>query len=211
MLGGLGPGRLVSMTDERELRFTRGAPLLAWRLFRVRRLRDGYALCAPMIHSPAPPPWPPGLTVARCLEHDHPAPAPGCRCGIHAAIQGTLDSLPGYLLDTAHDGDPWAYAEVACSGRVFLDARGLRCEEAFVLQIALAEESFATADERVRASQELAARYGVRVGSRDAAPGWLTANARGRGAPSGTEAVDLSVLLERLDHSTRRAEDNSDA
>jgi hypothetical protein len=193
------------MTDERELRFTRGAPLLAWRLFRVRRLPDGCWLCAPMIHSPAPPPWQPGVTVARCLEHDHAAPAPGCRCGIYAAIEGTLDSLPGYLLDTAYDGDPWAYAEVACSGRVFLDARGLRCEAA------LAEGSFANADERVRASKELAARYGVRVGASDAAPGWLTTNSRGRGEPFEPEGVDLSVLLEASDHSRRRAAHNGDA
>jgi hypothetical protein len=203
------------MIDERELRFTRGAPLLAWRLFRVRRLPDGDALCAPMIHSPAPPPWQPGFTVARCLEHDHAAPAPGCRCGIYAAIEGTLDSLPGYLLDTADDGDPWAYAEVACSGRVFLDARGLRCEEARVVQIALAEGSFATAGERVRASEGLAARYGVPVGSSDAAPGWLKHNSRGRGEPFETEGVDLSVLLNTFlntfDRSRRRAEHNSQA
>ena len=189
------------MTDERELRFTRRAPLLAWRLFRVRRLPDGYALCAPMIHSPAPPPWQPGFTVARCLEHDHAAPAPGCRCGIYAAIEGTLDSLSGYLLDTAYDGDPWAYAEVACSGRVFLDARGLRCEEAKVVQIALTEGSFANAAERARAPKDLVARYGVRVGSSDAAPGWLTDNSRGRGEPFQTEGVDLSVLLKTLDPS----------
>lgn len=199
------------MIDERELRFTRGAPLLAWRLFRVRRLPDGYALCAPMIHSPAPPPWHSGFTVARCLEHDHAAPAPGCRCGIYAAIEGTLDSLHGYLLDTAYDGDPWTYAEVACSGRVFLDARGLRCEEALVVQIALAEESFASADERVRASEDLAARYGVRVGSSDAAPGWLTDNSRGQGDPFETESVGLSVLLKTLDRSRRRAEHDSGA
>jgi hypothetical protein len=199
------------MTDERELRFTRGAPLLGWRLFRVRRLPNGYALCAPMIHSPAPPPWPPGITVARCLEHDHPAPAPGCRCGIYAAIEGTLDSLPGYLLDTAYDGDPWAYAEVACSGRVFLDARGLRCEEALVVQVALAEESFANAAERERASEDLVARYDIRVGSRDAAPGWLTDNSRGRGEPVETEDVDLSVLLKTLDVSRRRTEHNGGA
>jgi hypothetical protein len=199
------------MIDERELRFTRRAPLLAWRLFRVRRLPDGYALCAPMIHSPAPPPWQPGFTVARCLEHDHPAPAPGCRCGIYAAIKGTLDSLPGYLLDTGYDGDAWAYAEVACSGRVFLDARGLRCEEAQVVQIALAEESFASADERVRACEGLVARYGVRVGASDAAPGWLTDNSRGRGEPFEAEGVDLSVLLETFDASRRRAEHNSEA
>jgi hypothetical protein len=199
------------MADERELRFTRGAPLLAWRLFRVRRLRDGYALCAPMIHSPAPPPWQPGRTVARCLEHDHVAPAPGCRCGIYAAIEGTLDSLPGYLLDTAYDDDPWAYAEVACSGRVFLDARGLRCEEALVVQIALAEELFTSAAERGRASKELAARYGVPVGSSEAAPGWLTDNPRGRGEPFQTDGVDLSALLKAFDSSPRRAEPNSQA
>jgi hypothetical protein len=199
------------MTDERELRFTRGAPLLAWRLFRVRRLRDGCVLCAPMIHSPVPPPWQPGFTVARCLEHDHAAPAPGCRCGIYAAIEGTLDSLPGYLLDTAYDGDPWAYAEVACSGRVFLDARGLRCEEALVVQIALAEESFVDAAEHGRASKELAARYGVPVGSSKAAPGWLTDNPRGRGEPFQTDGVDLAALLQTFDHAPRRAGHNSEA
>ncbi len=191
------------MIVERELRFTREAPLLAWRLFRVRRLADGYALCAPMIHSPSPPPWHPGLTVARCLEHDHAAPAPGCRCGIYAAIEGTLDSLPGYLLDTAYDDDPWTYAEVACSGRVFLDARGVRCEEALVVQIALVEESFASVDARVRASEDLAARYGVCVGSSDAAPGWLADNSRGQGDPFETESVDLSMLLKNLDRSER--------
>jgi hypothetical protein len=138
-------------------------------------------------------------------------PAPGCRCGIYAAIEGTLDSLPGYLLDTAYDGDPWAYAEVACSGRVFLDARGLRCEEAKVVQIALAEGSFANADECVSASEGLAARYGVRVGSSDAAPGWLTDNSRGRGEPFQTERVDLSVLLKTFDCSRRPAEHDSEA
>jgi hypothetical protein len=147
----------------------------------------------------------------RRLEHDHAAPAPGCRCGIYAAIEGTLDSLPGYLLDTAYDGNPWAYAEVACSGRVFLDARGLRCEEALVVQIALAEESFANVDECASASKDLAARYGVGVGSSDAAPGWLTDNSRGRGEPFQTERVDLSVVLKTFDCSRRPPEHGSEA
>jgi hypothetical protein len=188
----------VCVIEERELRFTREVPLLAWRLFRVRQLPDGYALCPPMIHSPAPPPWQPGLTVARCLEHDHAAPAPGCRCGIYAAIEGTLDSLPGYLLDTAYDTDAWAYVEIACSGRVFLDARGVRCEEALVVQIVLVEDSFASSDVRVRVSEDLVARYGVRVGSADAAPNWVTANARSQGGPFDSETVDLSVILNKL-------------
>jgi hypothetical protein len=73
-----------------------------------------------MYRDPEPPPWPQVGSEASCSQ-GHPAPAPGCRCGIYAAIQGTLDSLPGYLLDTVHDRDPWAYAEVACSGRMFVD------------------------------------------------------------------------------------------
>src|SRR5258705_7653620 len=92
-----------------------------------------------MIHSPTPPPWEPGLTRAYCLEESHAAPASGCRCGIYAAVEGTLDSLPGYLLDTAYDPDPWAYAEIACSGHMFLDARGVRCEEARLAQVAVVE------------------------------------------------------------------------
>ena len=79
------------------------------------------------------------------------------------------------------------------------------------MQLALVEGSFATTDERVRASEDLAARYGVRVGSSDAAPGWLVANSRGRGAPFETEGVDHSVLLKTFDHSPRRAEHNGDA
>jgi hypothetical protein len=151
-----------------------------------------------MIHSPAPPPWQPGWTVARCIEHDHTAPAPGCRCGIYAAVEGTLDSLPGYLLDRPDDSDPWAYAEVACSGRVFLDARGVRCEEAIVVQIALVEDSFRSADACSRASKDLVARYEVRVGSADTAPGWVTANARTQGKPFEDETVDLALILDRL-------------
>ena len=79
------------------------------------------------------------------------------------------------------------------------------------MQIALAEGSFASADERLRASEGLAARYGVEVGSSDTAPGWLTANSRGRGEPFETEPVDLSVLLKSLDHLPRPADHNGDA
>lgn len=45
---------------------------------------------------------------------------------LRAAIEGTLDSLSGYLRDSAHDRDPVVYAEVACTGRVFIDVRGVR-------------------------------------------------------------------------------------
>ncbi len=186
------------MIEERELSFTHEEPLLAWRLFRVRRIAEGYVLCSPMIHSPAPPPWEPGVALAVCFESDHAAPAPGCRCGIYGAVEGTLDSLPGYLLDTRYDGDPWVYAEIACSGRIFLDARGVRCEEALLVRIALAEESFPTAVERECAREGLATRYGVPTQLSDTVPAWLINNARKQGPPHDAEDIDLAALVETL-------------
>jgi hypothetical protein len=59
------------------------------------------------------------------------------------------------------------------------------------VQIALAEGP-SQAQTSVRASEDLAARYGVRVGSSDAAPGWLTDSSRGCGEPFETEGVDRS-------------------
>jgi hypothetical protein len=120
----------VSMViEERELHYSPDSPLRAWRLFRVRAFDADLVLSSPMYHDPDPPPWPDVGSVASCYE-DHPAPAAGCRCGIYAAVPGTLDSLPGYLRDTAYDDDLWAYAEIACSGRVFVDMRGVRAERA---------------------------------------------------------------------------------
>jgi hypothetical protein len=186
--------------DERRLEFTRDEPVLAWRLFRVRATEDGLALGPPMIHSPTPPPWERGLAAARCIEHEHDAPAPHCRCGIYAAVEGTLDSLPGYLDDTAYDVDPWAYAEIACSGTVFLDARGLRCAEARLVRVVLVEESFASPEDGAGAVASLAARYGVPVTRRDTLPPWLTANLRRGGPPPEEEeaGVDLDALARTL-------------
>src|SRR5919206_3049704 len=121
--------------EERELAVPPAAPVLAWRLFRVRSDAEGVVLSSPMFHNPDPVPWPRRLQTAACHE-GHEAPAPGCRCGIYGAVRGTLDSLPGYLLDTAYETAPVAYAEIACSGRVFVDARGIRAERAEVVRIA---------------------------------------------------------------------------
>jgi hypothetical protein len=178
---------------ERELHFTPRAPLLAWRLFRIREDLDGPLLSSPMYHDPDPPPWPAAARRAACHE-GHPAPAPGCRCGIYAAIPGTLDSLPGYLLDTDYDADPWAYSEIACSGRVFLDLRGVRVERAEVVRITLAEQCWPdeAALEDVRIA--LGARYGVPVGSLGEAPSWLSGNLRDQGPPPAEATLDLDTL-----------------
>jgi hypothetical protein len=146
-------------------------------------------LSSPMYHDPEPPPWPEIVAEARCYE-PHPAPAPGCRCGIYAAVRGTLDSLSGYLLDTAYDHDPWAYAEVACTGRVFVDMRGVRAERAEIVRIALPELASA-------AARDLQQRYGVPVRGLEDVPTWVTANRRGQGPPPGDAELDLD--LRKLD------------
>ena len=175
--------------EEQELHYTPEAPLLGWRLFRVRASDDELVLSSPMYHDPEPPSWPKVVAEARCYEA-HPAPAAGCRCGIYAAVQGTVDSLPGYLLDTAYDSDPWVYAEVACTGRVFVDMRGVRAERAEIVRIALPEAAWA-------ARRQLQQRYRVLVCGVEDVPAWVTANLRPQGPPP--PDVELGLDLGRLD------------
>src|SRR5919197_748075 len=144
---------------------------------------------SPMYHAPEPPPWPEVVAEARCYER-HPAPAPGCRCGIYAAVRGTLDSLSGYLLDTVHDRDPWAYAEVACTGRVFVDMRGVRAERAEIVRLALPESAWP-------ARRQLEQRYRVPVHGLEEVPAWVTANRRDQGPPPAE--VELDLDLDKLD------------
>jgi hypothetical protein len=161
-------------TDEREFQYPAAAPLHAWRLFRVRRDRDGdVVLSSPMYHDPEHVPWPDVESVAVCRD-DHPAPAPGCRCGIYGALEGTLDSLPGYLVDTAHQSDPWVYAEVGCFGTVFVDSRGVRAERARLISIAVPHQ-YASIRERLRG------RYGAAITGLDAVPRWIETNRRETG------------------------------
>jgi hypothetical protein len=181
------------VTEERELRYSETAPLRAWRLFRVRGDDGSVVLSSPMYHDPDPTPWPHAKHTAVCYK-GHPAPARGCRCGIYASVAGTLDSLPGYLHDTAHDDDPWAYAEVACSGRVFVDLRGVRAEHAEILRLALAESSWPDAARLAEAKRVLSARYGVPVGGLEEVPEWVTANRRPEGPPPEDATLDLDAL-----------------
>jgi hypothetical protein len=163
--------------EERLLQFSSEAPLRAWRLFRVRHHGDGIVLSSPMFHNPHPVPWPESVAEATCHE-GHSAPAPACRCGIYGAVRGTLDSLPGYLVDTAYERDPWAYAEIGCSGLVFVDMRGVRAERAEILRLALPAKGASPATSRL-----LAERYGVPVGGIEDVPEWVIRNVRNGGSP----------------------------
>lgn len=187
---------LNGVFEERELTFPRSAPLRAWRLFRVRVRGAGFVLFSPMYDDPDPTPWPP--TKLAVCDQDHPAPKAGCRCGIYAVVRGTLDSLPGYLLDTAYDRDPPAYAEVACSGRVFVDSRGIRAQRVDILRIALVESSWPDERRSAEAKRLLGERYDVPVGGLDDVPEWVTTNLRAGGPPPDGATIDLDESVARL-------------
>ena len=151
------------------------------------------------------PLWPHLQAEATCHK-GHPAPSPGCRCGIYGAVTGTLDSLPGYLRDTAYEHDPWAYAEIACHGRVFVDMRGVRAEHARLVRIALPENGWPAGAGPGEASRMLRDRYGVPAGGMECVPEWLTANVRPGGPPPDAESLNLD--LARLDLSCRGTQDD---
>jgi hypothetical protein len=121
-----------------------------------------------------------------------------CRCGIYAAVAGTLDSLPGYLLDTAYDDDLWAYAEIACSGRVFVDMRGVRAERAEIVRIALPDSCWPDEVALDTAKRMLRERYGVPVNGLDSVPDWVTGNRREAGLRR-LRAVDFARCRRGID------------
>jgi hypothetical protein len=107
----------------------------------------------------------------------------GFSCHQNCCFYPTLDPLPGYLRDTAYEQDPWAYAEIACSGRVFVDMRGVRAEHARLVCIALPGSGWPGQTVPGEASRMLRDRYGVPVGGAECVPQWLTANVRPGGPP----------------------------
>jgi hypothetical protein len=184
--------------EERQLYVPAGQPLIGWRLFRVRRSQSGFVLSAPLIHTPDFERFPSRIIDAICHEAEHPAPAPGCRRGLHAAIEGTLDSLSGYLSDSAHDRDPAIYAEVACTGRVFADARGVRAQRIEILRLATSASLWPDPGPQARAVVELSTRYRVEVRGLGVVPRWVVANVMPQGAPPEDTAIDLDALLGSL-------------
>jgi len=190
-------GMLTSM-QERELHFPAEQPLIGWRLFRVRWSECGFVLSAPLIHNPGFARFLSPTIDAICYQAEHPAPAPGCRCGLYAAIDGTLDSLSGYLSDSAHDRDPPIYAEVACTGRVFVDVRGVRAQRIEILRLAASAPLWPDPGLQAQAVAELGQRYRVEVCGLGVVPRWVVANVMPQGAPPEDAAIDLDALLGSL-------------
>lgn len=186
---------MLTSMEERELHFPDEQPLIGWRLFRVRRSDSGFVLSAPLIHNPDFERFPWRTIDAVCYQAEHPAPASGCRCGLYAAIEGTLDSLPGYLSDSAHDRDPPIYAEVACTGRVFVDARGVRAQRIEIIRLATPDPLWPDRALQAQAVAELSKRYRIEVCGLGVAPHWVVANLMPQGAPPEDAAIDLDELL----------------
>ena len=189
---------MLTSMEERELHFPEEQPLIGWRLFRVRRSGSGLVLSAPLIHNPDFERFPSRIIDALCYQAEHRAPAPGCRCGLYAAIEGTLDSLPGYLSDSAHDRDPPIYAEVACTGRVFVDLRGVRAQRIEILRLATSASLWPDLGLQAQAVAELSERYRVEVYGLGVVPQWVVANVMPQGAPPEDAAIDLDALLGSL-------------
>ena len=189
---------MLTSVEERELHFPAEQPLIGWRLFRVRRSESGFVLSAPLIHNPDFERFPSRIIHAICYQAEHPAPAPGCRCGLYAAIDGTLDSLSGYLSDSAHDRDPPIYAEVACTSRVFVDLRGVRAQRIEILRLATSATLWPDPGLQVQAVAELRQRYRVEVSGLDVVPRWVVANVMPQGAPPEDAAIDLDALVGSL-------------
>ncbi|HTX86221.1 MAG TPA: hypothetical protein VME44_28880 [Streptosporangiaceae bacterium] len=189
---------MLTSMEERELRFPAEQALIGWRLFRVRRAESGFVLSAPLIHNPDFEPFPSPAIDAICYQAEHPAPARGCRCGLYAAIDGTLDSLSGYLIDSAHDHDPPIYAEVACTGRVFVDSRGVRAQRIEILRLATSASLWPDPGLQAQAVADLKERYRVEVCDLGVVPQWVVANVMQQGAPPDDAAIDLDALLASL-------------
>jgi hypothetical protein len=183
---------------ERELHCRAEQPLIGWRLFRVRRSESGFVLSAPLIHNPDFERFPSRTIDAICYQADHPAPAPGCRCGLYAAIDGTLDSLSGYLSDSSHDCDPPIYGEVACTGRVFVDLRGVRAQRIEILRLAAPASLWPGPGLQAQAVAQLRQRYRLEVCGLGVVPQWVVANVMPQGAPPEDAAIDLDALVGSL-------------
>jgi hypothetical protein len=197
-IGGTEAFGILTSLEELELHFPAEQPLIGWRLFRVRRSESGFLPSAPLIHNPGFEHFPSPTIDAICYQAEHPAPAPGCRCGLHAAIDRTLDSLSGYLSDSAHDRDPPIYAEVACAGRVFVDLRGVRAQRIEILRLATSASLWPDPGLHAQAVAELSERYCVEVCGLGVVPRWVVTNVMPQGAPPEDAAIDLDALLRSL-------------
>lgn len=118
-------------------------PLVAWRVWRVVSVRDGYRL-ASVVKSTI---WPPGQPLhAECLRSPlgtlfrrrraklHAAPGLGCECGIYGAH---LALISDYLSDQPGQAVTRVVGEVLLWGTVVECERGFRVSHAYPARLYL--------------------------------------------------------------------------
>ncbi|MBW3614424.1 MAG: hypothetical protein KY439_03830 [Actinobacteria bacterium] len=105
--------------------------------------------------------WHPGQPLqAVCLTGGHPAPSPGCACGIHASPDRRRLLEHGLCLAP---GLPLVFGRVAVWGAVVTDDHGWRAQFAYPVEL-----SVVAGTEGVEGTEPLLARlgqYGVAVGT----------------------------------------------
>jgi hypothetical protein len=99
------------------------------------------------------------------------------------------------------------YAEVACTGRVFVDSRGVRAQRIEILRLATSAPLWPDPGLQAQAVGELRQRYCVQVCGLGVVPQWVVTNVMPQGAPPEDVAIDLDVLPEVLDGGRRALDD----
>lgn len=148
--------------EERELLISKDQPVKAWRVFDLvmdgdtvavsrhrcsRRLGRGHESRLPPVAQAAPP-------------------ASNCRCGVYGVVAGQNEPLTGYPRGVV-------FAEVALSGRAFVDFRAVRAERGEILRLVAPDVLLLQGLGPNEPRQLLEERYGVMVESLDAAPAWV--------------------------------------
>lgn len=87
------------------------------------------------------------------------------------------------------------YAEVACTGRLFVDSRGVRAERIHILKLAASPSAWPDPDAHAEAVTALRGRYGIAICDLDVVPEWVQSNVMPRGAPPSDSTIDLDALM----------------
>ena len=90
------------------------------------------------------------------------------------------------------------YAEVACTGRVFVDSRGVRAQRIEILRLAAPAPLWPDPGVQAQAVAELRQRYCVEVCGLGVVPRWVVANVMPQGAPPEDAVIDLDALVGSL-------------
>jgi len=87
------------------------------------------------------------------------------------------------------------YAEVACTGRVFVDKRGVRAERINIIRLAASPSAWPDPDAHAEAVTALLERYGIAICDLDVVPEWVQSNVMPQGAPPNDSTLDLDALI----------------